>query len=142
LKPQKGGKHCSNKRHDNMHPTAGSASTLLASLMPYTGATACFSFRQASRRNCIDHVRSLLTLPMVFDLRLAGTFDLEYRVLRRLCQQDLTSKKGQRTHPNLLSPLAGTILPSVPPSKSIGSAPGPLQKPKVHSAVASVVGKP
>ena len=46
------------------------------------------------------------------------------------------------SHPNFPVPRAGTIVPSVRPSKSIGSASGPEEYAKVHSAQASFVEKP
>ena len=46
------------------------------------------------------------------------------------------------SQPKCLEPRAGTILPSVLPSKRIGSAPGPELYAKVHNAVASLVENP
>ena len=50
------------------------------------------------------------------------------------------SKTG--SHPKLGGPRAGTILPSVRPSKRTGSVPGPALYANVQSAHAARVGKP
>lgn len=51
-----------------------------------------------------------------------------------------TSKTGFQ--PNLPAPRGGTIFPSVRPSNSIGSVPGPALYAKVQSAYAAFVGNP
>jgi hypothetical protein len=54
----------------------------------------------------------------------------------------VSSASNTGSHPNLGGPRAGTILPSVRPSKRIGSVPGPALYAKVQSAHAARVGKP
>jgi hypothetical protein len=54
----------------------------------------------------------------------------------------LSSASNTGSHPKLGGPRAGTILPSVRPSKRIGSVPGPALYAKVQSAHAARVGKP
>jgi hypothetical protein len=64
------------------------------------------------------------------------------RKMKRTYVKPVSSASKTGSHPNLGGPRAGTILPSVRPSKRIGSVLGPALYAKVQSAHAARVGKP